>query len=180
MKKTLLIIILTLGAAATASGAHLITVEKALPKIYRDADRFESEALQFDTPQMERLEEAAQISFGASHAPGIIRHTAIRNGTPVGVAFEDTVVGKWGPIHYVVGLDTSGNVEEVVILDYYEIRGKPAAKRRFLKQYRGKGVSDPIRLRKDIDGVTGATITSRSLTDGVRKTVHIHSLISSE
>ncbi|MCA9395347.1 MAG: FMN-binding protein [Candidatus Omnitrophica bacterium] len=84
------------------------------------------------------------------------------------------------PVMDISRVDTAGKVKEVMILDYYEIRGKPAAKRRFLKQYRGKGVSDPIRLRKDIDGVTGATITSRSLTDGVRKAVHVHALISSK
>lgn len=180
MKRPVLIILITLGAAATASGAHLITADKALAKIFRKADRFEREFIDFTDEQLRRLEEGAEIRFGQAHAPGLVKHTAFRDGRPVGYAYEDTVVGKWGPIHYLVGLSPDGVIEEVMVLDYYEIRGKPAAKRRFLKQYRGKDTGDPIRLRKDIDGVTGATITSRSLTDGVRKTVHAFSLLGSD
>lgn len=177
MKRLLMIIALTLGAATAASGAHLIAADKALQKIYREATRFESATVRLTAGQMGQLEEAARISFGPSHSPELIRHIAYRNDAPLGTAYEDTVVGKWGPIHYLVGLDPAGKVREVIVLDYYEIRGKPAAKRRFLKQYRGKGPDDPLRLRKDIDGVSGATITSRSLTDGVRKVVHAQEVL---
>ena len=179
MKKAVwLTMMITLGAATAASGAHLISIDKALKKIYRKATRFESAPVRFSPEQMNELRETARIHFGQAHSPDLVRHTAYQDGAPVGVAFEDTVVGKWGPIHYVVALDMAGKVRQVMVLDYYEIRGKSAAKRRFLKQYRGKGVGDPIRLRKDIDGVSGATITSRSLTDGVRKTVHAHRMFN--
>ena len=89
----------------------------------------------------------------------------------------DTVMGKWGLIHYLVGLDTGGAVFHVTILDYQEIRGRPIAKRRFLRQYEGKTTLDPLQLYKDIDGITGATISSNSLTEGVRKILYIYEFI---
>ena len=94
----------------------------------------------------------------------------------LGYAFEDTVLGKWGPIHYVVGINDAGEVLRVIVLDYQEIRGRPVAKRRFLRQYEGKTAHDPVRLREDIDGISGATISSRSLTDGIRKIINIFEL----
>lgn len=98
----------------------------------------------------------------------------------VGYAFEDTVIGKWGPIHYLAGLDTNGAVSRIIILDYQEIRGRPIAKPRFLRQYQGKTLKDTLQLRKDIDGITGATISSNSLTEGVRKILHMYELIKPE
>ncbi|MBZ0165346.1 MAG: FMN-binding protein [Candidatus Omnitrophica bacterium] len=173
MKKILLITMLILGAAASASGEYLISADKALKKMYKKATHFERRLVSLNDDQQRRIEEDAQIRFGPSHVPQLVVYTAYEGDLIVGRIIEDTVVGKWGPIHYMTAFDTAGTVREVVVLDYHEIRGKPAAKRRFLKQYKGKNAADPIRVRKDIDGITGATITSRSLTDGVRKTAHV-------
>ena len=77
-------------------------------------------------------------------------------------------------------MNVQGAIVEVIILDYSEIRGKPIAKRRFLRQYKGKTTKDPVLLRRDIDGISGATISSRSLTDGIRKILYIFTEIKSE
>ena len=44
---------------------------------------------------------------------------------------------------------------------------------RSIRQFIGKDSEDPIRLRKDIQGITGATISSRGMTDGVRKLIYV-------
>jgi len=54
----------------------------------------------------------------------------------------------------VVGIGPDGVIEEVVIVDYQEIRGKPIAKRRFLRQYDSKSLKHPLQLRQDIQGIT--------------------------
>ena len=83
------------------------------------------------------------------------------------------VKGKWGIIHFAVAVNPDLTVKRVTVLEYKEVRGKPTKKRRFLKQYDGKGLNDPLRLNKDIKGVTGATISSRGITNGVRKMVYM-------
>ena len=40
---------------------------------------------------------------------------------------------------------------------------------RFLKQFRGKSTNDPIRMNRDITVLSGATMSSRALTAGVKK-----------
>jgi Na+-translocating ferredoxin:NAD+ oxidoreductase RnfG subunit len=155
----------------------LLAPRKALGKIFRKADRFEMRELRLDEEQLRRIEEVAGISFGEGQSGNIMMYTAYRGDAEIGYAFEDTVVGKWGPIHYLVGMHPKGAIAEVIILDYDEIRGKGVAKKRYLRQYTGKDTGDPIQLRRDINGITGATISSRALTDGVRKITHIFPLV---
>jgi Na+-translocating ferredoxin:NAD+ oxidoreductase RnfG subunit len=70
-----------------------------------------------------------------------------------------------------VGLSKGGAVERVVILYFEEERGKPVADKSFLKQYVGKDAKSPLRLGDDIDAITGATVSSKSVTEAVRKAI---------
>ena len=155
------------------AGDQLIDIDHALKKIFPKISEAPKKRITLLPEMMDRIEKAADITFGTSHAAHIDVYTVHENGAVAGYAFEDIVIGKWGPIHYLVGVSPQGQVIKAVVLDYQEIRGKPIAKNRFLKQYQGKSLRDPLRLRADIDGVTGATISSRSFTDGVRKILHI-------
>ncbi len=119
------------------------------------------------------IEQKVRIIFKDTHLKKIQFYIVKRSGQNIGLVFEDIVIGKWGPIHYLVGVDLKGKVIQVIILDYDEIRGKPIAKRRFLKQYKNKSSHDPVKLRQDIDGIAGATISSRSLTNGIRKLLFV-------
>lgn len=162
-----------LGGNTFLLAKELMSAAKALQDIFPLATSFEAEILELDEKLKEGISASAAITFDETHAPRVRIHTVLKNGEVIGYGLEDTVVGKWGPIHYLVGVDPEGTVREVIVLSYDEIRGKPVAKRRFLRQYQGKTPKDPLRLRKDIDGISGATISSRSLTDGVRKLLFI-------
>jgi Na+-translocating ferredoxin:NAD+ oxidoreductase RnfG subunit len=72
-----------------------------------------------------------------------------------------------------LSLDPAGKIVDVVVLEYKEKRGLPVAKGRFLKQFVGKTMQNKLKLRKDIRGVSGATISSRSMTNGIRKLVYV-------
>ena len=159
---------------------ELIKVEGASKKMFPAAGHFDRQIVSLSKEQIRRVEEAARLTFEGKHSDQVIVHIAREQNTVVGYAFEDTVIGKWGPIHYLVGLDTNGAVSRIIILDYQEIRGRPIAKPRFLRQYQGKTIRDTLQLRKDIDGITGATISSNALTEGVRKILHIYEFIKPE
>lgn len=156
-----------------AHASRLIKVEEALKNIFPDGAEFKREALCLSASEVAHIEQKADVIFKDTHTSQVIRFTVQKDGQVIGYAFEDIVEGKWGPIHYVVGVTPGGAIAGLAVLDYEEVRGRPIAKKRFLKQYFGKTLNDPVRLRKDIDGVTGATISSRSFTDGVRKILHI-------
>lgn len=79
--------------------------------------------------------------------------------------------GYGGPIEMLVGIDEKGRVSGVKILNQRETPGLGAniVKPEFLKQFVGKSVSDPLIPKKDIDAITGATISSRGVCEGVRE-----------
>ncbi len=162
-----------------SSAEQLTTVEKALKKVYKESTNVEKNSVELSSAQQSAIEERSGILFGESHSSMVTVYVIFQGEKVVGYAFEDSVLGKWGQIHYLAALDENGTVREIVILDYSEIRGRPIAKRRFLRQYRNKTREDPVLLRRDIDGVTGATISSRSLTDGIRKLLHVFPEIKS-
>ena len=96
-----------------------------------------------------------------------------KDGRIVGYAVMDTVNGKNGPIQYVFSLDKDGKVRNVVLLEHSERMGGPSTIRRFLRQFKGKDVRNKLRLKQDVHAVTGATVSSRSITDGIREAVHV-------
>ena len=159
---------------------ELIATDQALKQVFPKALAFDKKIVALSEEQIRRIEETAGVIFSEGHSVKVIAYSVKEGAQVGGYALEDTVKGKWGGIHYLVALTLEGNVVEVVILDYKEIRGKPIAKRRFLRQYLGKTAQDPLQVRKDIDGVTGATISSRSLTEGVRKLLDAFQLIKSD
>ncbi|OGX42127.1 MAG: hypothetical protein A3G91_05750 [Omnitrophica WOR_2 bacterium RIFCSPLOWO2_12_FULL_50_9] len=159
---------------------ELIKIDGALKKMFTRVSHLDRQVVSLSAEQIRRVEEAARLTFAGKHSSQVIVHIAREQNTVVGYAFEDTAIGKWGPIHYLIGLDTNGAVSQIIILDHQEIRGRPISKPRFLRQYRGKTLTDPLQLHKDIDGITGATISSNSLTEGVRKILHIYKLVKSQ
>jgi NosR/NirI family nitrous oxide reductase transcriptional regulator len=97
-------------------------------------------------------------------------------GTPVlaGLAFWTTELeplerGYDGPIKVLVGMDPSGVLTGIVVVDHHEPYGYfsvdlPA----FAAQFKGKSIREPFRLGGDIDAVSRATMTVGSATRAVR------------
>jgi hypothetical protein len=52
---------------------------------------------------------------------------------------------------------------------YVEIRGRPIARRTYMEQYEGKSVDSPIEIGNDIQGITGATVSSLSASFAIKK-----------
>jgi Na+-translocating ferredoxin:NAD+ oxidoreductase RnfG subunit len=166
-----------ISGTGLSSADELTTIDQALRQIYPDAAEFKKEIVNLSDQQQQAIAKKAQVSFDGGHMVQLTMYTAYADAQVIGHALEDIVIGKWGPIHYLVGISPQGAVVQTVVLDYQEIRGRPIAKKRFLKQYTGKSINDPLQLKKDIDGITGATISSRSMTDGVRKLLHAFDVI---
>jgi len=151
----------------------LMTKGAALKELLPQAEEITPTLITLSNKQKKKIEQEADLILSGEHGSEFQFYIGYSGGKIIGYAAEDTVAGKWGPIHYMAGITPQGSVSNIIILEYKERRGRPVAKKRFLKQYFGKTIQNPIRLRKDIDGVTGATISSRGITDGVRKLLYI-------
>lgn len=95
------------------------------------------------------------------------------DGKVAGYAVISEEVGKFYPITFIVGVDTQFQIVGVRVLVYRESHGLDVKRGRFLRQYRGKQLSDPIAINRDIINISGATISVGALNRGVRKVLYI-------
>tara|TARA_B100000315_G_C14549745_1_gene575133 strand:- start:759 stop:1457 length:699 start_codon:yes stop_codon:yes gene_type:complete len=90
-------------------------------------------------------------------------------GTIDGYASIQNTIGKYRPMTYMVGITSSVSVSQVEMLIYRESRGAEIRKPRFMHQYKGKKSDDPIRINRDIINSTGATMSVRSMSAGIKR-----------
>jgi electron transport complex protein RnfG len=120
----------------------------------------------------EVLPAGSYEKLDAAAADGIVQsvYQAMEGAELKGWVVLAGPAGFGGTISMVVGIDTSGCVTGVSIITMTETSGlgANALKENFRSQYIGKQGS--VSLSKyggDIDALTGATITSKAVTDGV-------------
>lgn len=97
-------------------------------------------------------------------------HVAKRGGSVVGYVIEVSSAGFGGAIDMVVGVDSDGTVTGVSIIQMSETPnlGDNAKRESFRSQFiGGSGTLAVVKDGGAIDALTGATITSRAVTNGV-------------
>lgn len=151
----------------------LISAENALQKLLPEATSTAKETKTISAEEIEKINKRARLKLDPATDNTFEFTVAKANGEIIGYAAQDAVPGKWGLIYYMIAFKPNGQIKDVVVLSYEEQRGKPIAKKRFLKQFRKKSTKNKIRLMKDIKGVTGASMSSRGMADGVRKMTHV-------
>ena len=81
-------------------------------------------------------------------------------------------MGFNGPIEVLVGMDLGGVLTGIVVVRYVESlrssRGDFLATGGFQEQFTGKSILDAFQVRRDVDGITGATITVDATSRGIR------------
>jgi H+/Na+-translocating ferredoxin:NAD+ oxidoreductase subunit G len=70
---------------------------------------------------------------------------------------------------YMVGVDNHGRVSDIELLVFREARGSEVRQKRFNSQYEGKTALDPVRINKDIINISGATMSVRSMSAGIKR-----------
>ena len=81
----------------------------------------------------------------------------------------DEVVGKHEYITYAIGLNPDGSVKEIEIMDYRETYGGQIRDQNWRAQFAGKTSKSTLKLDRDIKNISGATLSCRHITDGVKR-----------
>ena len=91
--------------------------------------------------------------------------------------YLDQVLGKHEMITYALALDASGAVRGLEIVDYRETYGDAIRNPRWRAQFSGKRHGATLKLDQDIVNLSGATLSSAHITDGVRRLLATHALV---
>src|ERR1700730_602183 len=92
----------------------------------------------------------------------------------VGLFVFDRVIGKHLFIDYAVALDPGGRVHRVDILQYRESYGGEVRQAGWLAQFVGKTSASPLQVNSDIRNISGATLSSHHVTEGVKKILRLY------
>ncbi|WP_320814147.1 FMN-binding protein [Flavobacterium sp.] len=94
----------------------------------------------------------------------------------LGYVFLDKAPSKTAEFDYLVLLDATGTIKKSNVLIYREEYGGEIGSTRWLRQFIGKSTNDNLEYKNNIDAISGATISVRSMinaTNDVLKTVKI-------
>ncbi len=92
----------------------------------------------------------------------------------------DEVVGKHEFITYAVALNSDGTVKGIEIMDYRETYGYQVRDSSWRKNFIGKKITDPLKVDKDIPNISGATLSSVHVTNGVRRVLYTYEILKSK
>lgn len=87
------------------------------------------------------------------------------NAKTLGYALIDKAKSKSYDFDYLVLLNSELEIININILIYREEHGNEISSKRWLKQFFGLSTNDHAVLQKNIDGISGATISVRSMTN---------------
>jgi hypothetical protein len=83
--------------------------------------------------------------------------------------FVDAVIGKHDLITYAVALTAEGKVRQTEILEYREAYGGEVRSAKWRAQFTGRQHGDALRIGRDIQNISGATLSCEHVTDGIRR-----------
>lgn len=145
--------------------ADYLTVESAQKAVYPDADAFSEIAVNPSAEQLQALLSRA----GPQPTHGRIRIWRATHGNALlGHFFVDEVIGRQNLITYAVGIDPDGSLRGLEILAYRESHGGEIRNPAWRAQFDHRNSLDQLRFRTDIKNISGATLSSEHVTEGVR------------
>jgi hypothetical protein len=122
-------------------------------------------------PQAERFEKVTADVYEAYAGEDLVGYVALGEAS-----------GYGGPLTTAVGVDPAGTIEKVVLADHRETPAwiREVREEEYLDSLSGKKYSETFQVGEDLDGVTGATMSSRGIAqaalNGSRKAAQVMGL----
>jgi Na+-translocating ferredoxin:NAD+ oxidoreductase RnfG subunit len=161
------VLLLGLSAGVNRSAAEqFVSFAEAKILCYTNATRFEDVQFRLSLADRKAIESASGVKVRNSEAR---LAKAWSNSAVLGTIWLDHVVGKHELIDYVVAISPEGKVTQVEILEYREHYGGQIRQADWRAQFKGKTAEAPLRLGRDIYNISGATLSCRHVTEGVKR-----------
>lgn len=153
---------------APAFAMQYQTLEQAQQALFPQAAQFVRADIIITPELRQKIEKASNVR---------VRNTlqqvwrAEAGGKTLGWFVLDEVIGKHEFITYVVALLPDGEVKGIDILDYRETHGSEIKNEKWRAQFIGKKEGDDFKLDEDIKNISGATLSCKNISNGVKRIV---------
>jgi FMN-binding domain len=158
--RMVLLPVAVVAAWAPAQAMVYMSVEQAQQLMFKDQE-LTALPLVLSAADIAAIEKDS----GVKVFPGSLRAWKGENG----YFFVDAVIGKHELITYAVALTLEGKVRQTEILEYREAYGGEVRSAGWRQQFTGRQHGDPVRVGRDIKNISGATLSSEHVTDGIRR-----------
>jgi Na+-translocating ferredoxin:NAD+ oxidoreductase RnfG subunit len=170
-----LVAVAVIAAVTTpALATDYLSVPDAQHILFPQALHFVPLPVTLTPPQISQIKKLSGVPQ-RTNQPRIWR--AMQEAAIIGWVLVDEVIGKHEFITYATAISPDGHVLGVEILSYRESHGGQVRDANWRSRFRGKTLADPFRLNQDIPNISGATLSSRNITDGVKRLLAIHALV---
>ena len=163
---------LVLGlTAGQASALDVSSTQDAVKAIFSGADKIVKKRIRLTTPQRAAI---GKLTTRVIRDKVMIFYQGVKGGQALGTAFVERVVNRSWTISYIVVMNTDGTVKQVEVLNYEGARNWGVQYEPWLKQFYGMKAEDDFR---STSGITGATVSVRTITAGVKKATAAYKVI---
>ena len=166
---------LGVGMSLTAATPYAqgITRDEALADVYPGA-QIRSEQVFLTAAQVKRI---AAVAGSEVPSPLVARYLASRDGRLVGRAYVDTHVVRTKKESLLISLDMDGRLLRIDVTAFLE-PPEYRASESWLRQYRGRVLSNDVAINRAIRPIAGATLTARAANGAVRRVLAIDQVLS--
>ena len=189
-----------------AEAAKLYGVAKP-PKLFiinkKGAIRYVNDQITFDNLMtvltkvksyyMEELPPEMLMVYIKKAAPGVrnLERIVIGDNQPVYIGtagdnkkilvrevFKDVFCDVCTNVHFVYSFDERGKIKNIVLIESIDLYGVPISAEDFLQRVIGKADQKlPLKLKKDVDALTGATQSCKLILEGLNETPQVLSAL---
>jgi Na+-translocating ferredoxin:NAD+ oxidoreductase RnfG subunit len=165
-----------ISSTAIVAGAHaedFLTVQQAQQVLFPHATLFLDSAISLTDAQLDNIKKISGVRQRQQVQKA---WRAEKNGELLGWFMVDEVIGKHDFITYATAISTDGKVVGIEILSYRETHGGQIRQPQWRSNFVGKTLQDEFKLGGDIPNISGATLSCRNVTDGVKRLLAIYQI----
>jgi hypothetical protein len=155
-----------IAVAGNVQAAQYLTIEQAQVLMFGASAKFERNDLKFSEEARSAIQNASGVKVERKKQP----IWEVKKGESlVGYFIVDEVFGKHEYITYATALGPDGRVRSLEVLVYRESYGYEIRNPAWRAQFIGKKSGDPVSLNEDIKNISGATMSCRHISEGVKR-----------
>jgi hypothetical protein len=162
---------LSLGSSQFALGQEGVFLkdEEAPKAVFPEADSFERKVVRSNEEIKAKIQQRMGKTKTSLWEDSYVTFVAKKGETILGYAAIVEEIGKHRPITFIVGVGPDRKIKDAALMVYREAYGGEVRDRRFLQQYKGKQLKDPLLPYRDIQNISGATMSVEAIGRGSKK-----------
>ena len=154
---------------ASAQEGIFLKEEESPKAVFPEATSFERRVIRSTEELKEKIRQRLDRTKTSIWEDSYVTFIAKKGDVIMGYAAVVEEIGKHRPITFIVGVGADRKIKDAALMVYREAYGGEVRDRRFLQQYKGKQLKDPLLPFRDIQNISGATMSVEAIGRGSKK-----------